>query len=79
MFIDGCYWYGCPACCRPARTNAESRAAKISSNQERDNRTEGLLLDTGWAVLRFWEHDPSGRVAGRLAAAVEATHERRGS
>jgi len=70
VFIDGCFWHGCPDHHRPARTNAEFWSAKVAGNRERDARTNALLRDAGWTVLRFWEHEPPAAVVARIAAAV---------
>ncbi|MGC4994174.1 very short patch repair endonuclease [Nocardia salmonicida] len=70
VFIDGCYWHGCPEHYRPARINAEFWSAKIAANQERDMRSTAALRDAGWTVLRFWEHEPPDWVAGEIEKAV---------
>ena len=70
VFIDGCYWHGCGEHYRPARTNAEFWTAKISHNRIRDARSDALLRDAGWTVLRFWEHEPPEPVARSIASAV---------
>ncbi|MBF6194152.1 very short patch repair endonuclease [Nocardia sp. CDC186] len=70
VFIDGCFWHGCPEHHRPSRTNAEFWANKISANRERDSRTNTLLRQTGWTVLRVWEHEAPDQAAGRIIAAV---------
>ena len=62
VFIDGCFWHGCPAHSSPPRTNADYWAAKIAANRERDARAGRLLGNAGWTVIRVWEHeDPRGR------------------
>ncbi|MBS9371064.1 Very short patch repair protein [Rhodococcus sp. B50] len=70
MFIDGCYWHGCPKHYRPARINAEFWSTKIADNRERDARSTEMLRDAGWTVLRFWEHEPPEDVASAIAGAV---------
>ncbi|MEU7768615.1 very short patch repair endonuclease [Nocardia sp. NPDC049190] len=70
VFIDGCFWHGCPEHHRPSRTNAEFWSNKISANQERDSRTNALLEDAGWTVLRVWEHEPPEQAASRIVTAV---------
>ncbi|MEU6136093.1 very short patch repair endonuclease [Nocardioides sp. NPDC047086] len=57
VFIDGCYWHGCPDHGTAARTNADYWSAKIQRNRDRDRDTDTLLTSAGWTVLRFWEHD----------------------
>ena len=56
VFVDGCFWHGCPEhATHPAR-NAEWWATKLARNVERDRETDEHLRATGWTVLRFWEH-----------------------
>jgi DNA mismatch endonuclease (patch repair protein) len=69
VFIDGCFWHGCPEHGRPPRANSTYWAAKIELNQNRDHiQTETLTL-LGWAVVRIWEHeDPDAAVVSITAA-----------
>jgi DNA mismatch endonuclease (patch repair protein) len=56
VFVDGCFWHGCPDHgVRPA-TNREWWEWKIERNIDRDANTDELLQSQGWLVLRFWEH-----------------------
>lgn len=71
VFIDGCYWHGCPKHYRPARTNVEYWKPKIEENKARDTRIDLRLKAAGWTVLRFWEHEDPDRVAGYVAQAVD--------
>lgn len=71
VFIDGCYWHGCPEhCVLPATTNAGFWAAKIDRNRERDRDTTEQLTALGWNVLRFWSHEPASAVAQAIRDAV---------
>lgn len=70
VFVDGCYWHGCPEHYRLPRTNPSYWGPKIARNQERDSRVTAELSSEGWAVLRFWEHDPADAAATTIAAAV---------
>ncbi|MDN5762333.1 MAG: very short patch repair endonuclease [Microlunatus sp.] len=70
VFIDGCYWHGCPEHLRPARTNAAFWQDKIEVTQARDTRTDAALRDAGWASLRFWEHEDPRDVAGEVVEVV---------
>lgn len=59
VFVDGCFWHGCPRHGTSPRSNAEWWASKLETNRRRDERTTALLEERGWRVLRFWEHvDP---------------------
>ncbi|GAB4100925.1 very short patch repair endonuclease [Sinomonas halotolerans] len=70
VFIDGCYWHGCPEhYIEPAR-NVDYWRPKIARNRERDAETTQLLTEAGWTVLRFWSHEDPAQVAGRIAETV---------
>lgn len=59
VFIDGCFWHGCPEHFIPPKANAEYWVPKIATNIRRDRDTDRRLREAGWTVLRFWEHvDP---------------------
>jgi DNA mismatch endonuclease (patch repair protein) len=60
IFVDGCYWHGCPCCVRPRRVNGEYWKAKIAGNQRRDLRNTAALQEQGYSVLRVWEHELAG-------------------
>jgi DNA mismatch endonuclease (patch repair protein) len=57
VFVDGCFWHGCPTHFRQPASNRAFWSAKISGNAARDRRNTKQLKDLGWTVLRFWEHD----------------------
>lgn len=57
VFIDGCFWHGCPKCGHIPKTNRTFWAAKIARNRERDKMTSARLRRRGYAVLRYWEHE----------------------
>lgn len=58
LFVDGCFWHGCPHCQRKLpQTNAEYWERKIRRNVERDKKNSQALLDEGWTLVRIWEHE----------------------
>jgi DNA mismatch endonuclease Vsr len=57
VFVDGCFWHGCPKCGHFPRSNVAFWKAKIERNRERDENTSCRLQDQGINVLRFWEHE----------------------
>jgi DNA mismatch endonuclease (patch repair protein) len=71
VFIDGCYWHGCPEHYVSPKTNPGYWSDKVARNMARDRDTDQRLEEAGWTVLRFWEHEPSGDCAARIAAEVE--------
>jgi len=72
VFIDGCFWHGCPAHFSQPRTNTSYWGPKIARNQTRDAQVDAALADAGWAVVRAWEHEPASDVAERVATVVSA-------
>lgn len=67
VFVDGCYWHGCPRHFKTPGTNSGWWAEKIEANWERDARQTRLLRLAGWRVMRVWEHDLAGSGATRVA------------
>ncbi|GAA2147018.1 very short patch repair endonuclease [Nocardioides koreensis] len=63
VYLDGCFWHGCPDHGRRPHTNGEWWAWKIARNQERDRSTDRQLQEAGWHVLRFWEHEEPSAAA----------------
>ena len=58
VFVDGCFWHGCPEHFVPPKANRGFWAEKIRTNQERDRRSDIALADAGWRVVHVWEHEP---------------------
>ncbi|MCW5965218.1 MAG: very short patch repair endonuclease [Bryobacterales bacterium] len=56
VFVDGCYWHGCPRCYRAPEQNSLYWQEKIARNQARDQRVSSRLRHQGWSVMRIWEH-----------------------
>lgn len=57
VFVDGCYWHGCPEHGQIPKTNREFWQAKIARNVARDKHVNAALVNTGWRVLRIWQHE----------------------
>lgn len=70
VFLDGCFWHGCPGHATSPRANAEWWRSKLDRNVARDRETTEHLVAEGWTVLRFWEHESAEDVARRVALAV---------
>ncbi|MCX4519995.1 very short patch repair endonuclease [Streptomyces anulatus] len=75
VFVDGCFWHGCPEHSRPAKANARAWSAKIEGNRARDAETNALLRSAEWTVLRVWEHDDASEAARMVAQLVAAARE----
>lgn len=72
VFVDGCYWHGCPQHFRPAGQNRQWWQEKIDRNRARDRDTVEQLIAQGWQVLRAWEHDDMTVVAAQIDSMVRA-------
>lgn len=57
LFVDGCFWHGCPIHGRNPSSNVEYWTAKLKRNEERDRRVSRFLRRAGWSVVRVWEHE----------------------
>ncbi|MFF8671980.1 very short patch repair endonuclease [Streptomyces sp. NPDC015242] len=78
VFIDGCYWHGCPEHYIPPKTNSGYWSEKVVSNVTRDRDTDRRLEEAGWLVLRFWEHEPAEECALAVCKAVTARRAEQG-
>lgn len=58
VFVDGCFWHGCPVHGVAPKHNGPWWQEKIAANQARDVETNGVLEAAGWGVIRLWEHQP---------------------
>lgn len=57
IFVDGCFWHGCPKCYRRPHSSQSYWDAKVAGNIARDKSRRAELRKSGWSVLRFWEHE----------------------
>jgi len=62
VFVDGCFWHGCPRHYREPKTNVGFWRPKIARNRERDGEVARRLRGEGWLVVRLWAHLPSDRM-----------------
>ena len=70
VFVDGCFWHGCPEHGGRPRKNTQYWNPKIARNIERDGEQNERLRAAGWIVLRVWEHEPVADAADRVEAAL---------
>jgi len=70
VFVDGCFWHGCPLHGTWPKANAAWWRKKIETNVRRDRDTDARLKAAGWKVLRFWGHDEMSRSAREVVATV---------
>ena len=57
VFVDGCFWHGCPKHSTKPKSNKKFWLAKLEANRTRDRKVSRLLRAEGWRVIRIWEHD----------------------
>lgn len=75
VFVDGCFWHGCPEHATWPKQNAEFWREKIEANRLRDADTNERLRSLGWTVLRFWSHESpheAARTVAHMVAKVDA-------
>ena len=73
IFVDGCFWHGCPRCYQSPKSNALYWKRRIHENKARDRRVGRLLRKEGWQVLRIWECDLAKRsewISSRLSLEI---------
>jgi len=56
VFVDGCFWHGCPKCYTRPKTNRKFWDRKRETNMARDKRVTRQLRGRGWKVIRIWQH-----------------------
>jgi DNA mismatch endonuclease (patch repair protein) len=71
VFLDGCFWHGCPDHHTKSKTNAAFWEGKVRRNRARDLETNRILTDADWYPVRIWEHEDPLEAAERIAAIVE--------
>lgn len=72
VFVDGCFWHGCPKHGTWPKANAAFWRTKIESNRRRDAETTVCLRRLGWRVVRVWEHETPENAAERIQAVLRA-------
>jgi DNA mismatch endonuclease (patch repair protein) len=70
VFVDGCFWHGCPRHVTWPRQNAGFWREKITGNRARDRRVNRTLRARGWRVLRIWEHALARKHERRLVSRI---------
>lgn len=73
VFVDGCFWHGCPKHGTMPRNNRPFWKKKLDANKARDHRVNRTLRKEGWRVVRIWEHDLTRpeRCISRIRRALE--------
>lgn len=68
IYVDGCFWHGCPEHATAPTHNADWWRDKLRANVERDRRNTAALEELGWTVVRIWEHEDVDLVVQRITA-----------
>lgn len=76
VFVDGCFWHGCPEHGTMPKANAAFWSEKIRRNTERDEDTRRALDESGWLAMQVWEHADPVEAATAIAAVVAARRAR---
>jgi DNA mismatch endonuclease (patch repair protein) len=70
VFVDGCFWHGCPQHGTWPKENADWWREKIEANKRRDRDTDARLTAAGWTVIRVWEHEDLTQAADQIVEIV---------
>jgi len=79
LFVDGCFWHGCPIYATWPNESAEFWRAKLMANRARDLDTNARLRAGGWRVNRIWSHERPKRATARIVAIVDELGARNGA
>jgi len=71
VFVDGCFWHGCPEHGTKPRANSEWWTTKLAANKARDADTDRLLQEAGWRVVRIWEHEDVPTAVAKVEAVLD--------
>jgi DNA mismatch endonuclease (patch repair protein) len=71
VFVDGCFWHGCPRCYSTPKSNRAFWRRKITTNRKRDLAVKRALRKAGWRVLRIWQHELKCKNESRLLCRFE--------
>jgi DNA mismatch endonuclease (patch repair protein) len=72
VYIDGCFWHGCPLHGTWPKVNGEWWRNKIEANRQRDREATAVLLRAGWSVLRIWEHEEPESALNLIVAELQS-------
>lgn len=70
VFVDGCFWHGCPEHGTWPKENEQWWREKLEANRSRDRDTDRRLSEAGWLVVRVWEHEKPLDAAERICAVI---------
>ena len=70
VYVDGCFWHGCPEHFVRPRANAAYWVPKIEANRARDAETDAILVGAGWVAVHIWEHEDPVDAAQRVVRII---------
>ncbi len=76
IFVDGCFWHGCPEHATWPKSNVAFWKEKLERNRARDRDTDAKFESAGWLAVRVWEHEPVDVAALRV---IDVVRRRRGT
>ena len=71
IFVDGCFWHGCPKHATKPKNNRAFWRKKLAANKARDRLVNRALRRTGWRVLRVWEHELAKKNEAKLVRKIQ--------
>ena len=77
VFVDGCFWHGCPVCFVAPGSNKDYWESKMLRNRQRDEQVTASLIAAGWTVIRLWEHEVEADAASCAANVASVVAKRR--
>jgi DNA mismatch endonuclease (patch repair protein) len=72
VFVDGCFWHGCPDHGHHPQRNEEYWSRKLRRNAERDREVNAALKQAGWRIVRVWEHVPTQEAVQTVRQALSS-------
>jgi DNA mismatch endonuclease (patch repair protein) len=75
VYVDGCFWHGCPFHATTPKANASFWADKLAANKARDRDTDTRLASADWQVIRVWAHEDPARASERIADVVRSARQ----
>lgn len=73
IYVDGCFWHGCPIHGTWPKANADWWRQKIETNRHRDAETSAILTRSGWTVVRIWDHEDPTEAVEMIIRALHET------
>lgn len=66
IFLDGCFWHGCPKCYKAPKSNKKYWGDKIKTNISRDKKNNQALRKGGYKIIRVWSHELKNKIPNKI-------------